>query len=554
MKSLCPTDWLSDRVALLISENRLHAIRSANRMFKALIPAQWVGMIGFLLLTQSNARLGSTALSNGLASDIGLVTGGGLLAAVVALVLLWRNSESVLTRVIVTVAQLLSWIWLVVWTNGGPGAYFYGFASLIALSLYQDPKILSLAASITTVTVALDVFGWGDWIAISLENGRERVLEFACCYAATVGFLLLRQHRHDQHEIRVCRGQARLQQSRLDDEQLLWTRTKELKTVNRQLHDEVQMRVRAETDRERLTRKLLQASRQAGLSEVATGVLHTVGNVINSINVSADTIIDRLTDARLDRLDETISQLGLASPDLGESPSKSPRTRQLLQYLSLVSENLKDQHLEIACEVQLMRKSVTHISEVVSMQQSYARVSGAAERFSVTEVCDRAIRIQQADLDKHEIEVVRDYQDLPDVCSEPHKILQIIVDLISNAKFAVQHSRSIGGKIVISISLNEKNSLTITVQDNGMGISPENQKQIFQHGFTTRPGGNGFGLHNSILAAHELNGALECFSNGAGQGARFELTLPLDDSPATVISAAQFFNPVVSVEIPTFSK
>ncbi len=553
MKSLYPTDWISDRVALLISENRLHAIRSANRVFKALIPAQWAGMIGILLLTQPNARLASTGLANGLATNIGLVTGGGLLATVVALVLLWRNSESVLTRVIVMTAQLLSWIWLVVWTNGGPGAYFHGFASLIALSLYQDRKILGLAASFTTVTVALIVFGWEGWIPISSVNGRERVLEFACCYAATVGFLLLGQHRNSQHENRVCRGQARLEQARLDDEQLLWTRTKELKTVNRQLHDEVHTRVRAETDRERLTRKLLQASRQAGMSEVATGVLHTVGNVINSINVSADTIIDRLSDARVERLDEAVSRLELGSSDLVELESNGPRGKQWVQFLGLISENLKDQHLEIACEVQLMRKNVSHISEIVSMQQSYARVSGASERFSVTEVCDRAIRIQQADLDKHEIEVVRDYQDLPELCSEPHKILQIIVDLISNAKFAVQHSRSTGGKIVISTSLNEKNSLIVTVQDNGMGISPENQKQIFQHGFTTRPGGNGFGLHNSILAAQELNGALECFSNGAGQGARFELTLPLDDVPATVISAAQFFNPVVSVDIPTFS-
>ena len=62
--------------------------------------------------------------------------------------------------------------------------------------------------------------------------------------------------------------------------------------------------------------------------------------------------------------------------------------------------------------------------------------------------------------------------------------------------------------------------------DNGIGIPPENLTRIFNHGFTTRKDGHGFGLHSGALAAKEMGGSLTVHSGGTGQGAAFTLELP----------------------------
>jgi len=74
------------------------------------------------------------------------------------------------------------------------------------------------------------------------------------------------------------------------------------------------------------------------------------------------------------------------------------------------------------------------------------------------------------------------------------------------------------------------------VIDNGIGIPPENMGRIFNHGFTTRDSGHGFGLHSAALAAQELGGSLRAESDGPGRGATFVLELPL--APAAAARAA----------------
>jgi signal transduction histidine kinase len=66
----------------------------------------------------------------------------------------------------------------------------------------------------------------------------------------------------------------------------------------------------------------------------------------------------------------------------------------------------------------------------------------------------------------------------------------------------------------------------IVVADNGVGIPKENLTRIFNHGFTTRKEGNGFGLHSGVLAAKEMGGRLVAAGEGTGHGATFTLKLP----------------------------
>jgi len=161
------------------------------------------------------------------------------------------------------------------------------------------------------------------------------------------------------------------------------------------------------------------------------------------------------------------------------------------------------------------------------LQQNYAKVGGANESVNATELVDDALRMNCGALARHEVRVVREYQDgLPEIRVDKHRILQILVNLIRNAKNACDESRSQERLLTVRVNT-QGERLSISVIDNGVGISKDNLTRIFNHGFTTRKDGHGFGLHSGALAAKEMGGTLLAHSDGPGTGAEFTLALPL---------------------------
>jgi len=161
------------------------------------------------------------------------------------------------------------------------------------------------------------------------------------------------------------------------------------------------------------------------------------------------------------------------------------------------------------------------------MQQGYARVSQALEPLAAAELLEDALRMNRASLDRHRVRVERDFQDVPPVIVDKHKVLQILINLIRNAKYALDEGGSPEKCLKLRIYMNGSARVKIIVSDNGVGISHENLNRIFQHGFTTRRDGHGFGLHSGAIAAKELGGELMVQSDGPGQGATFTLELPV---------------------------
>src|SRR5688572_14362380 len=161
------------------------------------------------------------------------------------------------------------------------------------------------------------------------------------------------------------------------------------------------------------------------------------------------------------------------------------------------------------------------------MQQNYARVSGIIESLSIRNLVEDALQMHTAALARHGILVVREYQEVPVISMDKHKVLQILVNLIRNAKYAMDSASRRDKRLSVTITLNEANHVQITVTDNGIGISQENLTRIFSHGFTTKRDGHGFGLHSGAIAAREMGGRLYARSEGPGLGATFVLELPL---------------------------
>jgi C4-dicarboxylate-specific signal transduction histidine kinase len=306
-------------------------------------------------------------------------------------------------------------------------------------------------------------------------------------------------------------------------------RTSELKKANADLSREIASREKAQRELEATHRQLLQISRQAGMAEVATGVLHNVGNVLNSVNVSATLLLDNARKSKVTSLGKVAAVLSEHSADLGDFMSNDPKGKHLPGYLGQLAARLAKEQQNVVDELEALRKNIEHIKDIVAMQQNYAKVSGVTEIVNVTDLVEDALRLNAGALQRHGVQVVREFQDSPTISVETHKVLQILVNLVRNAKYACHDSGRTDKRLTIRV-VNGEGGVNISVRDNGVGIPAENLTRIFSHGFTTRKDGHGFGLHNGALTARELGGTLCVHSDGPGQGAMFTLALPLEPS------------------------
>ncbi|MCY1078425.1 sensor histidine kinase [Archangium lansingense] len=325
-------------------------------------------------------------------------------------------------------------------------------------------------------------------------------------------------------------SEAALRRARDELERRVAERTEELARANealRQAHDGLELRVKERTQELKDTqRRAVELARQAGMAELATNVLHNVGNVLNSINTSATVLGERLRALRLQSLLKLAGVLEERRADLPAFMTADERGRRLPEFLGKLGENLSSDRDEMLSMTDSLHRHVEHIRMIVELQQSYATSSSLVEPASLEELLEDALRINGAALGRHGITLERHVMPLPRMMVDKHKLLQILLNLISNAKYALNDNPPGERRLTVKLEHPADNRVRVQVCDNGMGIAPELLTKIFQHGFTTRKEGHGFGLHSCAIAARSMEGSLGVHSDGPGKGATFTLELP----------------------------
>ncbi|HUO07121.1 MAG TPA: PAS domain S-box protein [Phycisphaerae bacterium] len=292
---------------------------------------------------------------------------------------------------------------------------------------------------------------------------------------------------------------------------------------------DVTQRRKAEAEREELHRRLLELSRHAGMAEVATGVLHNVGNVLNSVNVAAGLITDKIRNSPVKKLIRAVELMKRHAEDLGAYVTSDPRGKQLPGYFNAVASVLKSDEESILTELGVLLKHVDHIKEIVRVQQSFAQSRRILEALNLAGVIEDAVRISTATSGAMAEKIDLNCPPSLAVISDRHALLQILTNLIANACQSVRAAKNPDKRINIraaKVTRGDSEFFTIHVADNGVGIDPQNLNRIFSHGFTTKANGHGFGLHSAANTAKRLGGSLEASSPGLDQGAVFVLTLP----------------------------
>jgi signal transduction histidine kinase len=301
----------------------------------------------------------------------------------------------------------------------------------------------------------------------------------------------------------------------------------ELEVKRLSLEREVDERKRMETRMEEIHQQLVMTSRQAGMAEVATSVLHNVGNVLNSVNVAAIYIADQVRKSKVASVERLAQWLADSHAQNGHFLTEDEKGRQLPGHLKKLAAALANEQSRLLGKVSSLTENVQHIKEIVSRQQNYASVSGVLETVPIASIVEDALRLHSGALARQAIQVVREYSETPLIPLDRHKVLQILFNLFQNATLACEESGRAEKQVTVSIKTLAGTDILVSVADNGIGIPPENLTRIFAQGFSTRQNGHGFGLHSSILAAQEMGGSLSARSDGPGTGATFTLRIPI---------------------------
>jgi len=310
---------------------------------------------------------------------------------------------------------------------------------------------------------------------------------------------------------------------------LLESEIKERLRIEHELNDALEEKVNERTfELKELNEKMGDIARSAGMAEVASGVLHNVGNVLNSVNVSVSVIREKMRNSKTDNLDRVVKMLENNKSNIADFISKDEAGKKVPKFLSLLSEQLNLEKEEMYGELDELVSNIDHIKNVINMQQSHAGSYGVREKIKLSELVEDALRMNVQGMGLHGVKVSRSFIDIPPLYIDKHKVLQIMINLISNAKHAMVESDNDIKNLMINISVDEDMAL-LEISDNGIGIDKDDMSHLFEYGFKKRRDGHGFGLHHSAIVASELGGRISVKSDGHGKGASFLLWLPFDE-------------------------
>jgi signal transduction histidine kinase len=291
-------------------------------------------------------------------------------------------------------------------------------------------------------------------------------------------------------------------------------------------HD-ITERKRAEAEMRQLHQALVRVSRQAGMAAVAGEMLHNAGNVLNSTGVSVSMLRRGVRRMRSKNLVASVALLQAHRAELDAFLGQDARGQHLLGFLRGLADDFAQQKHRLAAEVTALRASVEHLTHVMDAQRRRTHARGAFQTVSIAALIDTALDLQVAPWEGLGIVVERRLADLPLLHTDKHGVIEILVNLVSNARDAVRDSGRVEKRICVRAEAAGPDRVRIHVEDNGVGIDPAQHGELFRLGYTTKRDGNGIGLHASAMAALQLGGALSFHSEGPGRGAAFTLELPI---------------------------
>lgn len=285
-----------------------------------------------------------------------------------------------------------------------------------------------------------------------------------------------------------------------------------------------------EAELEDARKQLLEKAHQAGMAEIATGIIHNVGNVLNSIKTSAYMILDQLTESRINGLKKANALLRENLDNIEQFIVHDPKGKKLMEYYLVIEHGITEEQEVLKSNVLRLNERITVIEEIITAQQNYAGKAAFNETLPIVDVIEAAMTMQAGTLDRHSLTIAREYHTTPRLSIQKTKLIHVMINLIQNAKDAMFQTPPEEKQLTITID-SDDTSVFVRFKDTGCGIAAAHLEKIFTHGFTTKETGHGFGLHSAANFMTEMGGTMWAESNGPGTGATFVLAFPKSQSP-----------------------
>lgn len=298
-----------------------------------------------------------------------------------------------------------------------------------------------------------------------------------------------------------------------------------IKSYNKKLEEKNENLALKNEELKKAQAEVHRSAMKAGMTEVATNILHNVGNVLNSVNVSASYLNQIMKNSKVEILYNLLDLLKENEKNLANYLSNDEKGKLIPTLLEEIRKALKEESKKVLHELIRMDTSVEHIKSIISFQQNYATQPLIKEEFELQSLIQDVLSILEKELSNSTIKVNYDQNLNTKLFLPKYKIIHVLINLIRNANDSVLESQNANKEIKIDIKLKP---LKIIIEDNGVGISKENIDKLFGHGFTTKKSGHGFGLHSSVLAINEIGASITAESEGLGHGAKFTITFPLN--------------------------
>ncbi|GJL57495.1 MAG: hypothetical protein NPIRA03_03520 [Nitrospirales bacterium] len=289
------------------------------------------------------------------------------------------------------------------------------------------------------------------------------------------------------------------------------------------------VRRRALIEREHLRRQVEDASYKIEMADVASTVLHNVGNVLNSVNVAVYVVHDLIHQSSVILVHRIAELLKRHDENWEIFLTQDPKGKRIPPAIMKLGSHLIEEQQTVLKELEGLVRNIVHMKQIIVSHQTMAKSLGTNEALSVVELLDQAVELSFQPGDAKWVRIQRDYQSVPNVITDRHQLLQILVNLLRNAKQAMQLQVGVDHQLTIRVEIrtDDEFSVVITIQDTGMGIAPDHLARMFTRGFTTKHDGNGIGLHSSMVTIHRMGGLLQAHSDGVGAGATLTLILPV---------------------------
>ncbi|CAM2068680.1 Response regulator [Sulfidibacter corallicola] len=260
-------------------------------------------------------------------------------------------------------------------------------------------------------------------------------------------------------------------------------------------------------------------ARAAGKAKFATSVLHNIGNILNSMNVSMKNISKVINNSRLNGFHKANRILEENKVNLANLFEQAGKGEQLVDYYQHLGSLLQKENNDMLDELENAEKKITLMKDIIETQQYYAKEDQNLLPVQLDLAVEESIAVQKEMLEGYGVELKSQFRCDTPVMAHQAVLVHILVNLIKNAIEAMEQAET--RVLTIETGLNEEGQPFCRISDTGIGI--ENMDDIFQHGFTTKKYGHGYGLHYCAKAMEAMGGSMSADSEGKHRGAQFQM-------------------------------